>query len=153
MINRIIFKNYIFKFWKYVTAMIYIQHAKFQVFVCLNTEYIMILISKIFLKKQNTKYVLFKIFLISVCDVRQANSSIKVAIFHLNFQAWLNRKSMITKMKIKAHIVENLKINLLLKIDNLVSQEVIIDLIKQQAIINTCSNMIVKLNINAKFNH
>ena len=67
--------------------MIYIQHAKFQVFVCLNTEYIMILISKIFLKKQNTKYVLFKIFLISVCDVEQANSSTEVAIFYFNFKA------------------------------------------------------------------
>ena len=50
---------------------------------------------------------------------------------------------MIAKMKIEAHIIENLKINLLLKINNLISQKVIIDFIKQQAVINTCSNMIV----------
>ena len=101
--------------------MIYIQHAKFQVFVCFDIECIMILISRAFLKKQNTEYVSFKTFLISVCDVRQANSFTEVAIFHLNFQAQLNRKSVIAKMKIEAHIVENLKINLLLKIDNLIS--------------------------------
>ena len=56
-------------------------------------------------------------------------------------------------MKIKTHIVENLKINLLLKIDNLVSQEVVIDFIKQQIVISTCSNATIKLNINAKFSH
>jgi len=37
---------------------------------------------------------------------------------------------MITKMKIKAYIINNLRINLLLEIDNLVLQEVVIDLIK-----------------------
>ena len=60
---------------------------------------------------------------------------------------------MIAKMKIKTHIIENLKINLFLKIDNLVSQKIIIDFIKQQAIIDICSNTIVKLNISAKSNH
>ena len=56
-------------------------------------------------------------------------------------------------MKIETHIIENLKINLFLKIDNLISQEVIIDLTKQQAVINICSNTIVKLNISAKSSH
>jgi len=151
--NKIIFENYTFKFWKYVTAIIYIWHVKFQAFVCFNIECIMILINRVFFKKQNTKYVSFKIFLISIHDVKQANSSIKITIFHLNFKAWFNDKFIITRIKIEAHIVENLKINLLFEIDNLVSQEVIIDLIKQQAIISTCSNTIVKLNINVKSSH
>ena len=60
---------------------------------------------------------------------------------------------MIAKMKIEAYIVENLKINLFLEIDNLVSQEVVIDLIKQQAIISACSNAIIKLNISIKSSH
>ena len=110
--------------------MIYIQHVKFQTLIYFDTECIMILISKAFLKKQNTEYVLFKTFLISVCDVRQANSSTEIAIFHLNFKAQFNDKFMITRIKIEAYIVENLKINLLFKIDNLASQKIIIDLIK-----------------------
>ena len=57
---------------------------------------------------------------------------------------------MITRIKIEAHIVENLKINLFLEIDNLILQEVVIDLIKQQVIIDACSNAIIKLNISAK---
>ena len=60
---------------------------------------------------------------------------------------------MITKIKIKTHIVKNLKINLLLEINNLILQEVIIDLIKQQAVISTCSNAIIKFNINIKSSH
>ena len=48
---------------------------------------------------------------------------------------------MIAKIKIETHIIENLKINLLLEIDNLVSQEVVINFIKQQAIIDACSNV------------
>ena len=60
---------------------------------------------------------------------------------------------MIARIKIEAHIVENLKINLFLEIDNLISQEVVIDLIKQQAIIDACSNAIIKLNISTKSNH
>ena len=129
--NRTIFKDYVFRFWKYVIAMIYIQHAKLQALICFDIKCIIILISKVFLKKQNTNYVLFKTFLISVHNVRQANSFIKMTIFHFNFQAWFNEKFVITKMKIKTYIIKNLKINLLLEIDNLISQEVIIDLTKQ----------------------
>ena len=57
------------------------------------------------------------------------------------------------KIKIKTYIVDDLKINLLLEIDNLVSQEVVIDLTKQQAVIDACSNAIVKFNISAKSSH
>src|SRR5436190_21609737 len=60
---------------------------------------------------------------------------------------------MIIKMKIKTHIIKNLKINLLLKINNLVLQEIIIDFIKQQAIIDVCSNTIIKFNISIKSSH
>ena len=60
---------------------------------------------------------------------------------------------MITRIKIEAHIVENLKINLFLEIDNLILQEVVIDLIKQQVIIDACSNAIIKLNISIKSSH
>ena len=133
--------------------MIYIQHAKFQAFVCFDIECIMILISRTFFKKQNAEYILFKIFLILVYDVKQANLLIKIAIFHFNFETQFNDKFVITRIKIKAYIVKNLKINLLFEIDNLISQEVIIDFIKQQAIISTCSNAIIKLNINAKSSH
>ena len=101
--------------------MIYIQHAKLQILIYFDTKCIMILISKVFFKKQNTDYVSFKTFLISIHDVRQVNSFIKMIIFYFNFQTQFNKKFMITKMKIKTHIVENLKINLFFEIDNLVS--------------------------------
>ena len=130
MINRTISENYAFKFWKYVTAMIYIQHMKFQILICFDTEYIMTLVSRTFFKKQNTKYISFKNFLISICDIRQANSLIEITIFHLNFEAWFNDKFVITRIKIKAHIIKNLKINLFLEINNLALQEIVIDFIK-----------------------
>ena len=91
----------------------------------------MILISRAFLKKQNTEYVSFKIFLISIHDDEQANSLIKITIFDFNFKTQFNNKFMITRIKIEAHIVKNLKINLLLEIDNLISQKIIINFIKQ----------------------
>ena len=121
--------------------------------ICLDTECIIILVNRAYLKEQNADYVSFKISLILVCDVRQANSFTEVVIFHLNFEAQLNSKFMITKMKIEAHIIDNLRINLFLEINNLVSQEVVIDLIKQQAVISACSNIIVKINISAKSSH
>ena len=66
MTNRTTPEDYIFKIWKYATAMTYIWQMKFQVSICLNTECIMTLVNRIYLKKQNTDYVLFKTFLISV---------------------------------------------------------------------------------------
>ena len=69
--------------------------------------------------------------MISIHDVRQVNSLIEITIFHLNFEAQFNDKFMIARIKIEAHIVKNLKINLFLEIDNLISQEIIIDFIKQ----------------------
>ena len=67
--------------------MIYIQHAKLQALICFDIKCIMILVSKVFFKKQNADYISFKTFLISVCNVEQVNSFIEMIIFHLNFQA------------------------------------------------------------------
>ena len=73
-------------------------------------------------------------------DIEEAKLSIKIAIFLLNFSAIFHRKSVIVQIYAEMHIVDNLKINLLIEIDNLTLNKISINFAKQITTFEKCQN-------------
>src|SRR5436190_2961972 len=73
--------------------------------------------------------------------------------FKLHFSVFLNEKLIIAQIQVEAHVVNNLKANFLLNIDNMISEDIILDLSQKQVIFKLCDNMIMKLNMISKLNH
>ena len=90
---------------------------------------------------------------IFIHDIESIKSSTEFMTFKLHFSVIFNENFILVQIQIEAHIVDDLKINLLLSIDNMTSENIIIDLAQKQAIFELCKNIIVKLNITSKSNH
>ena len=73
--------------------------------------------------------------------------------FKLHFSITFNENLILVQIQIETHVVDDFKVNLLLSIDNIISENIIIDLAQKQAIFELCKNVIVKLNIISKSNH
>ena len=73
--------------------------------------------------------------------------------FKLHFSITFNENLILVQIQIETHVVDDFKVNLLLSIDNIISENIIIDLAQKQAIFELCKNVIVKLNIIFKSNH
>ena len=71
----------------------------------------------------------------------------------LNMFAKFNEKSVLLKLNYKAHIINNLLINMFINTDTLNSHEIIINVIKSQIIINVYQDTIIDLLIKFKINH
>src|SRR5438876_374058 len=110
----------------------------------------MILISKRFLQFQNSIIEINSMSFIFICSVRSVKSSMKFVTFKLHFSITLNKNLILVQIQIEAHVVDDLKVNLLLSIDNMTLKNIIIDLTQKQAIFRLCKNAIVKLNIISK---
>src|SRR5436190_15351078 len=113
----------------------------------------MILISRRFLQFQNSIIKINSISFIFIYDIRNVKFSMKFMIFKLHFSIIFNRNLILVQIQIEAHIVNDLKVNLLLSINNMTLKNIIIDLVQKQAIFELCKNAIVKLNIIFKSNH
>ena len=86
-------------------------------------------------------------------NIKKTKSSIKIAIFLLNFSATFHRKLIIVQIYAKTHIVDNLKINLLIEIDNLTLNEIFIDFARQSTTFRKCQNAEIILFITIKTDH
>ena len=73
--------------------------------------------------------------------------------FKLHFSVFLNEELIIAQIQVEAHVVNDLKANFLLDIDNMISEDIILDLFQKQAIFKLCDNVIMKLNMISKLNH
>ena len=113
----------------------------------------MILISRRFLQSQNSAIEINLISSISLHDIENVKSSMKFIIFKLHFSVILNRNLILVQIQIEAHVINDLKINLLLDIDNITLKNIIIDLAWKQAMFELCKNVIIKLNIIFKSNY
>ena len=90
---------------------------------------------------------------IFIHSIRNIKFSTKFMTFKLHFSVIFNRNLILVQIQIKAHIVNDFKVNLLLNINNMILKNIIIDLIQKQAIFELCKNAIIKLNIIFKSNH
>ena len=90
----------------------------------------------------------------SVRDFNQNKHDImKFIQIILNMSAKLNEKSILLKLSCKIHIINNLSANMLIDTNILDSYKIIIDIIKNQTMMNICQNTIINLLIKFKINH
>ena len=134
-------------------ALVYIFNSEQLASVFLNLSCMMILISRKFLQFQNSAIEINSMSSIFIYDVRNVKSSTEFVIFKLYFSVTLNKNLILVQIQIEIHVVDDFKINLLLSINNMISEKIIIDLAWKQAIFRLCKNVIVKLNIIFKSNH
>ena len=113
----------------------------------------MILISRRFLQSQNSAIEINSMSLISLHNIENVKSSMKFVTFKLHFSVILNKNLILVQIQIEVHIVNDLKMNLLLNIDNMTLKNIIINLACKQAIFRLCKNVIIKLNIISKLNY
>ena len=113
----------------------------------------MILIRRRFLQFQNSIIEINSMSFIFIYSIRNVKSSTKFVTFKLHFSVTFNKNLILVQIQIKAHIVNDFKVNLLLSIDNMILKNIIIDLTQKQAIFRLCKNAIIKLNIISKSNH
>jgi len=116
---------------------------------------LIILINQKFLNLQNENTViLIKIISILVRDFDQNKNNItEFTQIMLNMSAKFNEKSVLLKLNCKAHIINNLSANMFIDTDTLNSHEIIINIIKNQTIINICQDVIINLLVKLKVNH
>ena len=65
----------------------------------------------------------------------------------------LNEKSVLLKLSCEAHIIDNLSANMLIDIDTLDSHRIVINVIKNQTMMNVCQDTIIDLLVKFKVNH
>src|SRR5436189_1504357 len=71
----------------------------------------------------------------------------------LNVSAKFNKKSILLKLSCEVHVVNNLSANMLIDTDILDSHKIVINVIKNQAMMNICQNAIIDLLVKLKVNH
>ena len=153
IIKSIIFNNYSFQQWKYATVIIFINWSEIKSSICMNTKCIVSLVSREFFLTLSSKIIIKNILLILMQDIKKIKSSIKIAIFLFNFSATFYRKFIIMQIHTKIHIVDNLKINLFIEIDNLILNKIFINLAKQITTFRKCQNAEIVLFITVKADH
>ena len=119
----------------------------------MNTECTMSFVSKEFLLTLSSKIIIKNISSILMQDIKETKSSIKIAIFLFNFSATLHKKLIIVQIHTEAHIIDNLKINLLIRIDNLTLNRIFIDFARQITTFKKCQNAEIVLFIIVKADH
>src|SRR5436190_3120272 len=119
----------------------------------MNTECTMSFVSRKFLLTLNSKIIIKNILSILMQNIKKTKLSIKIIIFQLNFSATLYKKLIIMQIHTKAHIIDNLKINLLIRIDNLTFNRIFINLARQITTFEKCQNAEIVLFITIKTDH
>ena len=138
IIKSITLNDYSFWQWKYTTVITFINWSEIKSSVCMNTECTMLLISRKFLLILNFKIIIKNISSIFMQNIKKTKSSIKITIFLFNFSAILHKKLIIMQICAEMHIVDNLKINLLIEINNLIFNRIFINLARWIATFEKC---------------
>ena len=98
--------------------------------------------------------ILIKTISTSVRDFDQNKHDItEFAQITFNMSVKFNKKSVLFKLSCETHVIDNLSTNMFIDTDTLDSHEIVIDIIKNQIIMNVCQNTIINLLIKFKVNH
>ena len=117
--------------WQYITAHAYVTDFIRLVSICLDSECIMTLISRKFLQAQNSIIFIQSTCSISIQNIEKAESITEFMNFKLHFSVFLNEKLIIAQIQVEAHVMNNLKANFLLSIDNMTFKDIILDLFQK----------------------
>jgi hypothetical protein len=120
-------------------------------YVCLNIDTEVFLIDKNFVFNRLSKVHIH--LMINSLTVREIEINVHETKKYMNLSIYLSSKKdskKMTKIHKKMHLVENLKINMLIKNDILESKDIIINIQEKKVIISSCQNMIIEMKIHQK---
>jgi len=140
------FTDYDFQNWRYITVLVKLIFTVKEELICLNIGCIMSLINRSFLKKQISDILIKWIsLLIMIWELRTKthhyNEYVILTIYLPNNNDWL---AVIIK---EMHIINNLKIKMLVDIDILVLKNIFIMLLSRKAIVSSCDNIELLLTV------
>lgn len=146
VINQKTNKDYRFHKWHYVTTDIKLSNNVFNESICLNTECIITLIDRNFLKSQT---LIIKIECLSFSiNVQKLESNTHQFSEYINLIIYLlDMNRHITVIEWETYIVKNLKTKMLIDIDILTLKFIIMNMFKQIAIINSCNDIQVSFTV------
>ena len=140
-------KGYTFYGWQYITAKVKINFKSDSFSAYLDTGCIINLIDRVFFHKQNPQTIIETIATpLKVCgissDSHLMNQYTTMVIY------FMGKDGRITSMrKREVHLIDNLKANMLVSIDILISEEIVIDPKWKTATIHLCDSIKLELSI------
>jgi hypothetical protein len=148
-------KNYelIFRKWNYVEALIKLK-SNLQTnddYVCLNIDIDASLTNKQFVLKR-----LFKIhihLMINSLTIKDIEANVHEIKKYVNFSIYLSSKNDFTRLieiHRKMHLVEKLKVNMLINNDIFESKDIIIDVQHKMTTIRNCDNLTIEIKIHQR---
>ena len=144
----------IFRIWHYAIVLINFFWQKTIFNVCVDTSCIMFLIDRRFLNDLKLSNLMkkFKIFIV-VRNIEIVKYIIDdYLLFFIYVKKQIDDQFVVVHFRRKIHVINNLKIKLLLKINVMNSKRMIIDLNQRQFFIKNCQNLTTKLEIIVKNN-
>ena len=143
-----------FRSWSYVKENVSLIENEKKSDVCFDTDVNVTLIDAIFFHRQNFDVSIRQ--MITSLTMRDLNISqhqnSNYAIVSMYFVDVKNDNSVKTLIRREVHLVNNLKINMFIDNDVIVSENVVLDLIKKQALIDNC-DVIIALDVRSRVNH
>lgn len=136
--------------WRYATAQAQLTHDGDNNLICLDTGCIMTLVNQQFLREQALNTVIWQMpSSITVCELGlNTHESDEYAIIDLYLSS---KNEHIAIISHKAHLVDNLRAQMLVEIDILASEAVSMNLHRQVAVISSCDNVEVPLTVTTCF--
>ncbi len=120
-------------------------------YVCLNTSIEAFLTNKQFVLQRLSKIHIH--LMISFLTVREIDANVHETKEYVNFSIYLSSKEdskRMTKIHKEMHLVESLKVNMLIGNDILESKDIIIDIQERKATISSCQNLITDVKIHQR---
>ncbi len=120
-------------------------------YVCLNTSIKASLTDRQFVLKRLSKAHIH--LMISFLTVREIDANVHETKKYVNFSIYLSSKNDSKKMieiHREMHLVEDLKVNMLIENDILESEDIIIDIQEKKIAISSCQNMIIEVKIHQR---
>jgi hypothetical protein len=140
-----------FRDWTYVKIMISLSIKSNEAQVCLDTECSVILADREFIKIHESHYIIRR--MIISLNVRELEinkheiSKYIIASIYFREHFSKNEKFVREVIRRKIHLVNNLKVNMLIDNDILRSKNIFIDDVNSKVIVSSCQNMIISIEI------
>jgi len=138
--------DYDFQSWRYITILAKLMFTVKEKSICLNTGCIMSLINRSFLKKQISDILIKWISLLIVIQELRTETHYCDEYTVLTIYLPDNNDQLTVIIK-EMHIVNNLKIKMLIDIDILILENISIMLLSRKAIVNSCDNIELLLTV------
>ena len=156
--NVDVFKNldidFEFRSWSYVKENVSLIENEKKSDVCFDIDVSVTLINATFFHRQNSEVSIRQMITsltVRDLDTSQHQSS-NYAIVSMYFVDVKNDSSVKTLIRREVHLVDNLKVNMLIDNDVTVSESVVLDLVKKQALIDSC-DVTIALDVRSRASH